>query len=63
MRIFYEIRLMDDQGNAGCFSGQGRRIFQTTGAAALHRGSEKYENAGLECKMRFPMLEYLFFFF
>jgi hypothetical protein len=51
------------QENAGCLSGQGRRIFQTTGVAALRRGSEKSENAGLECKMRFPQLDYFFFFF
>jgi hypothetical protein len=49
--------------NAGCLSGQGRRIFQTTGAAALRQESEKSENASLECKMRFLLLDYFFFFF
>jgi hypothetical protein len=54
---------MAGKENAGCFSGQGRRIFQTAGVAVLRRGSEKSENAGLECKMRFPQLDDFFFFF
>jgi hypothetical protein len=38
---------------AGCGSGQGRRLFATTGVAALRRGLGKDENTGLGRKMPF----------
>ena len=35
-------------------SGQGRRLFVTGGVAALRRGLQKDENAGMDRKMPFP---------
>jgi hypothetical protein len=41
-----------------CGSEQGRRVFETTGVAALRRGMQKHENAAPRRKMPFMERHY-----